>query len=217
MVELMKDPTQGLAFRQRKQKKTTFDNTFVGADAVDWMMSRLKITTRLAAVHLGETLMNRGIIEHVTQSEPFMDSKTSLYRFRKNQTPCKFYPDEKMTYLIDMMRFGLTSSIRTHKFKLAKYKNSFKGTDLVDWLTKTLNLTRAEAVEFGQELMQRSVFHHVTFSEAFEDKSHLYRFYKDEKKYDSLPRKKSAGGHARTLSVGKEISFDYDDPQLAKD
>lgn len=44
-------------------------------------------------------------------------------------------------------------------------------------------MQREEALRFGQTLMDRSVFHHVTFSEAFVDKpTSFYRFYQDDKK-----------------------------------
>ncbi len=40
----------------------------------------------------------RGIIEHVSNSEPFLDSKTSYYRFRPEKTRQinVWYPDEKV-------------------------------------------------------------------------------------------------------------------------
>jgi serine/threonine protein kinase/polyhydroxyalkanoate synthesis regulator phasin len=201
LVQLLKDPQEGLEIKTRTYKKIQYKKTFIGAEAVDWMVARLKINTRDAAVHLGEALMNRGIIEHVTHSEPFLDSRLSLYRFRssKSRRNNVWYPDDKITYLVDMMRFAL--DIRTRTSRLAKYKNCFRGNELVDWLVKTLKLSREEAVEFGQELMRRSVFHHVTFSENFEDKPHLYRFYQDEKKF-SQKRTENQGTSKKASKSG---------------
>jgi len=134
--------------------------------------------------------MHRGIIEHVSNSEPFLDSKTSYYRFRPEKTRQinVWYPDEKITYLIDMMRLNLEFKTRT--WRLTKYKKTFKGGDLVDWLTKHLKLSREDAVAFGEEMMRRSIFHHVTFSEPFDDEPNLFRFYQDEKKYRTATRAK---------------------------
>ncbi len=54
---------------------------------------------------------------------------------------------------------------------------SLTGTELVAWLVKHLKLTPEDAVAFGKEMMRRSMFHHITFTEPFQDKPHLYRFY----------------------------------------
>jgi len=183
LIQLLKDPNEGLARKTRKYKKQEYKKAFIGSEAVDWMVSKMRIKTRKAAVQLGETLLHRGIIEHVSHSEPFLDSKTSYYRFRskKERQTSVWYPDEKITYLIDMMRLNL--ELKTRSWRLVKYKDCFTGCDLVDWLSTHLKLSREDAVAFGQEMMRRSIFHHVTFSEPFVDEPHLYRFYQDEKKY----------------------------------
>jgi hypothetical protein len=54
----------------------------------------------------------------------------------------------QITYLIDMMRLNLEFKTRT--WRLTKYKKTFKGCDLVDWLTKHLKLSREDAVAFGE-------------------------------------------------------------------
>jgi hypothetical protein len=54
----------------------------------------------------------------------------------------------QITYLIDMMRLNLEFKTRT--WRLTKYKKTFKGGDLVDWLTKHLKLSREDAVAFGE-------------------------------------------------------------------
>jgi len=51
------------------------------------------------------------------------------------------------------------------------------GCDLVDWLSQHLKMSREDAVAFGQEMVRRAIFHHVTFSEPFHDQPDLYRFY----------------------------------------
>jgi hypothetical protein len=56
-------------------------------------------------------------------------------------------------------------------------KNCFTGTDAVDWLTKTLLISRAEAVLVGESLMHRGLFHHVHFTTTFKDNPQcLYQF-----------------------------------------
>ncbi len=53
----------------------------VGREVVTWMVEKLNLKRREEAVALGEMLMFRGIIVHVTRSEPFVDGDTFYYRF----------------------------------------------------------------------------------------------------------------------------------------
>ena len=88
----------------------------------------------------------------------------------------------KLTYLVEMMPWGLDISSR--RWRAKTYEKCFQGNDAVDWLMKTLNLTeRQQAVNLAQLLMDRSIFHRVNYSETFADKPALYRFYQDDKKY----------------------------------
>ena len=50
-----------------------------GTEAVDWLSENLKIT-RDEATELGRMLMYRGLIQHVTNTEPFAD-KPVLFQF----------------------------------------------------------------------------------------------------------------------------------------
>jgi hypothetical protein len=106
------------------------------------MVTRLRINTRKAAVHLGETLMhryeaahtrrlytrihachttlpkappNRGIIEHVSNSEPFLDSKTSYYRFRPVRTAGLSAPAPPPTGSTDCVLFPCAHRRRRDK------------------------------------------------------------------------------------------------------
>lgn len=47
-------------------------------------------------------------------------------------------------------------------------------------MTRTLGLTRHEAVELGQLLVDRSVFRHVLDEHGFKDGNLFYRFRGDE-------------------------------------
>lgn len=45
------------------------------------MVDRLKLKSREEAVAIGETLMRRGLIYHVTRSSNFKDDRKQFYRF----------------------------------------------------------------------------------------------------------------------------------------
>jgi len=59
---------------------------FVGAEAVDWFVKKLKLASREGGVEFGQTLIDRSIIHHVNFGETFADKGTSFY---------KFYQDDK--------------------------------------------------------------------------------------------------------------------------
>ena len=73
---------------------------------------------------------------------------------------------------------GVEVKSRSHHFKT--YKNAFIGSEAVTWLSETLQLTREEAVEVGQELQARGFYRHVGKSQPFADRSLLYSCSKQE-------------------------------------
>lgn len=80
------------------------------------------------------------------------------------------------------MRWGL--EVKDRKWKHKTYLMCFLGCDAVDWVVKTLNLENREyGTLFCQTLMDRSIFHHVTFDDTFLDSSIPFRFVQDDKKY----------------------------------
>lgn len=92
--------------------------------------------------------------------------------------------DVQLTDIADAMRKSLR--VRSHKYRLRTYKNSFTGTEAVDFLTNFgFAYSRLEAVHLGQRLANElKVFEHVTRKEDFEDKPHFYHFLNyDNKKY----------------------------------
>jgi potassium efflux system protein len=82
-----------------------------------------------------------------------------------------------MTYLADMMRWGI--DIKDRRWKHKNYIMTFLGNEAVDWLMRTLLIqNRNEAIEIAQIMMDRSIIHHVNFVEVFSDKPTLYRFFR---------------------------------------
>ncbi|KAL6072943.1 DEP domain-containing protein [Balamuthia mandrillaris] len=76
-------------------------------------------------------------------------------------------------------------SIKNRMYHLRKYKKCFIGKELVDWLMQLEdeNLSfssRKDAVDFGNVLMEKHFFHHVTFAHILKDDEYFYRFIQDE-------------------------------------
>lgn len=74
---------------------------------------------------------------------------------------------------------GIEIKERRHRLKI--YPQCFIGSELVDWLAKTLLITPAKAVQLGQKLIDEKWIHHVHDQHNFKNEHLFYRFYSDEK------------------------------------
>lgn len=188
LLDMMINQRTGVERKTRVQRMRTHKDCFVGSDAVGWFLRVLKLDSREEATAIGESLMHRGLIYHVLRSEPFQDKNNMFYRF----TPEDELDEQeqvyagKITYLAEMMRWGI--EIKTRRWRHKNYFASFSGKEAVNWFMENLKLeSRSEATQFGQMLLDRGIFHHVLAADTFVDKDHLYRFYQDEpKKYKAI-------------------------------
>jgi hypothetical protein len=69
----------GVEIGDRRYGLQVYPNCFVGTDAVTWLAEHQK-ATRDAALRLGQLLIERGHMHHVTDEHPFED-KYLFYRF----------------------------------------------------------------------------------------------------------------------------------------
>lgn len=84
--------------------------------------------------------------------------------------------------LVAQMRGEKGVEIKARPHKLRLYSRCFVGSEAVDWLTNHLKISRSEAVELGQRLIEAQFIHHVLDEHPFRDDNLLYRFYEDEGK-----------------------------------
>ncbi len=69
----------GVEIRDRRYRLNTYHNCFVGQELVDWLMKNYGYI-REEAIELGQILIEKKIIHHVTDQHPFMDEYL-FYRF----------------------------------------------------------------------------------------------------------------------------------------
>jgi potassium-dependent mechanosensitive channel len=69
---------------------------------------------------------------------------------------------------------GVPQTDRRHWLRV--YRGCFVGREAVDWLTMELDLSRDEAVDLGQLLVERGLVHHVLDEHGFEDGNLFYGF-----------------------------------------
>jgi len=185
LITLMKNPHFGLPVRQRLvqlKKRKVVD----GFEIVDWMMSWLRFEKREDAIVLGEHLLHRALIFHVSNSETFLDSRDALYSFKeyKKETPLatdqltKYFPEERISDLVDVVK-KTTETRQTKRFTKV-HDHCFHGADGVDVLMKLIPEleSRPEAVDLGQYLLERGAFHHLNRTIQFRDSMNdFYQFY----------------------------------------
>jgi small-conductance mechanosensitive channel len=82
--------------------------------------------------------------------------------------------------LIAEMRGANGLAIHDRRHLLSTYPKCFVGTEAVDWMIRARDLTRPEAVNLGQTLVDRGIIHHVLDEHPFRDGHYFYRFYADE-------------------------------------
>jgi potassium efflux system protein len=87
---------------------------------------------------------------------------------------------EKLQTLVASMRGPDGVSITDRRHLLTVYPKCFLGREAVDWMTRTEGLTRGEAVNLGQLLIDRDIIHHVLDEHGFADRNLFYRFRTDE-------------------------------------
>jgi len=145
------------------------------------MVSHLNLRRRSEAVAIGQTLMYRGIIRHVVDTESFAD-KFFFYSFTEDINADGNLDENKINALIARMKdphLGL--DIQDRKWRFHKYPKCFVGEACVSWMVEQLQVpSREEAVRLGQLLADRGVFHHVARDKPFADKFLFYRMYSDE-------------------------------------
>ncbi|NES23488.1 MAG: mechanosensitive ion channel [Symploca sp. SIO3E6] len=78
LVQGMREPG-GVEIKDRYYRRNLYPACFIGAEAVEWLMQKQNCTLEVA-IALGELLIARKIIHHVTDQQPFRDDY-SFYRF----------------------------------------------------------------------------------------------------------------------------------------
>ncbi|XP_077928438.1 phosphatidylinositol 3,4,5-trisphosphate-dependent Rac exchanger 2 protein isoform X2 [Halichoerus grypus] len=176
---------QGNLIKDRKRKLTTFPKCFLGSEFVSWLLEIGEIHRPEEGVHLGQALLENGIIHHVTDKHQFKPEQM-LYRFRYDDGT--FYPRNEMQDVISKgvrlycrLHSLFTPVIRDKDYHLRTYKSIVMANKLIDWLIAQGDCrTREEAMIFGVGLCDNGFMHHVLEKSEFRDEPLLFRFFADE-------------------------------------
>ncbi|KAM9331751.1 phosphatidylinositol 3,4,5-trisphosphate-dependent Rac exchanger 2 protein isoform 3-T3 [Pholidichthys leucotaenia] len=177
--------TKGNLIKDRKRKLTTFPKCFLGSEFVSWLMEVGETDNPEEGVHLGQALLENGIIHHVTDKHQFKPEPV-LYRFRYDDGT--YHPRSDMH---DVISKGVRLFCRLHSlfnpvirdkdYHLRTYKSVVMANKLIDWLIAQGDCrTREEALILGVELCDNGFMHHVLEKSEFKDEPLLFRFFADE-------------------------------------
>ncbi|XP_019619679.1 PREDICTED: phosphatidylinositol 3,4,5-trisphosphate-dependent Rac exchanger 2 protein-like [Branchiostoma belcheri] len=199
--------------RDRKHHLRTYHKCFVGSEFVSWLKELGEINSVEEGVHLGQLLLENGIIHHVVDKHHFKNEPL-LYRFRYDDGTYKGRSEMQ-----DMIAKGIHIYCRLHglfnpliKNKdhyLRTHKSVMVASRLVDWLVEQGDCkTREEAVMLGQALCDSGFMHHVLEKYKFKDDSLLFRFYADEELEGIAARgKQPATGGSGAAAAAAKMDF----------
>ena len=86
------------------------------------------------------------------------------------------WTDDELAALAERMRQPGAVPIADRRYLLTVYPDCFVGREAVDWMTRYLDLSRADARALGQMMIERGYIHHVLDEHDFEDAGLFYRF-----------------------------------------
>ena len=74
---------KGVEVRTRRHKLKLYQRCFLGNEAVDWIVEKVKVS-RPDAVKIGQKMVEKGLVNHVTNDHQFKD-ESLFYRFNEDK------------------------------------------------------------------------------------------------------------------------------------
>ena len=74
---------QGVEIKTRRHRLKLYQRSFLGNEAVDWIVKKVKVS-RDDAIALGQKMLDKEIFKHVTNDHPFKDEPL-FYRFNEDK------------------------------------------------------------------------------------------------------------------------------------
>ncbi len=146
-------------------------------------------------VNLRAPLLDRAIAVWLSQTAPHLATELekpsearieqedpSVPNLRAEDPDGDSRPELDLEVVAAAMRGIDGVSICSRRYRLQLYRACFIGHDAVDWLVQQYDISRPEAVEIGQSMLERGIIHHVLDQHQFADSHLFYRFYSDELK-----------------------------------
>lgn len=175
-----------------------YANTFVGSDAVDFLVRSNIAGNRQHAVEIGnKMMMTFKLFRHVTDNHDFQDDRL-FYRFTpvaerhslsyatsilREET---WDTERKLTAAAESLRRGVL--VKNYKCRGKLYRQTFQGSVAVDFMVNSsLASSRRQAVRLGRRMERElNLFSCPLSNTLFQDDIMVYRFNDDKMSYPSL-------------------------------
>lgn len=180
LVADMCHPATGVPVRDRKWRLRTYRKCFVGSEAVDWLMLKLKLDDRSDALSVGQEIMRLQYFRHVVDDTRQFEDGFLFYAFLGTGSTVEealaVRSTEELVALLRQPDSGLPVLDRKWHFKT--YPACLVGSELVDWLMSHLPLrSRKEAVHIGNRLLNEGYLDSVVEpGKPFKDHFLFYAF-----------------------------------------
>jgi Domain found in Dishevelled, Egl-10, and Pleckstrin (DEP) len=161
---------QVLAIDDRRYHLQSFEQCFVGKDAVKTIAGLFKIST-MQAVEVGRALQSMHCLYHVAHAQAFEEGD---FYYRLNNS--KKADSVSLQAALQTLKTNEASLVKDRVYGAKTYPQSFVGGEAVDALVNAHNLKRLDAYIVMQRLHNMRLFGHVVGEHAFEDGRLFYVF-----------------------------------------
>jgi Domain found in Dishevelled, Egl-10, and Pleckstrin (DEP) len=132
-----------------------------------------------------EFLTQKGLVEFLVIEEEIQYTVWSQDNRVKIKQEKKPNPDDivftiDLKQLVSEMRNVGGIKIRDRRYGLKVYPRCFVGSEVVEWISEKLNISKEVSIKIGQRLINEKWIHHVVDEQPFKDGYFFYRFYYDE-------------------------------------
>lgn len=207
----------------RKFLLKKYAQCFVAREAISWLCHSQRIT-RPEALALCTSLVDNGIIEHVSGGFRFADEYL-FFRFVVPIPPAVSGTKSDSVSLdanhLRRLCLLLKSAglVADRKFLFKDYQDCFVAREAVDWICHSQRTSREEAVVIGRALAENRLIEHVIGGFLFADAYLFFRF-RDERTNELAKKKrsswaKSSNSHSSSAFSASETTTETSEEVVA--
>lgn len=181
----------------------TYKNSFVGSEAIDFIVESGMSKTRDDAVKLGRMLADDyKLFEHVSNAHELKDERL-FYRFTEDSNKLleathKEIGHDELTNIAKSFETGI--SVKDNQYRRRISRNTFVGSDAIDYLSNFARC-RLEAVTIGRSLANEfNLFEHVSNDHELKDDDTLFYQFVKESDRRSLKREEEFEDMSESLT-----------------
>jgi Tfp pilus assembly protein FimT len=162
-----------LDIKDRSYRMRIWPACFVGSEAVDWLVSHLRVS-RSEALRRGRAMVAVGLIRHVAGEHDFEDG-AFFYGLATRLVTSEGAVDAEVVALKKALQSALDFPWHSHTRGLLRHQRCATGSSIVDWIVQQQPISRAKAVLWAAQMMRLAALRHVYDDEPFKDDRSLYR------------------------------------------